>query len=351
MTAARSILRLGGCIIVWFTASLSVVVVDGFRSRSRSPSIGRIRRSATAASLRTRASSTVLSMSPLSAAAASSSSSLASSSSDENTTGESKSKSTVHAILWDMDGVLAETERDGHRVAFNQIFEQYQLDTQWDVDHYGTLLAVGGGKERMTAYWNQVGWPQQTAFFGATSTEDEENAQQDRQTKVKELHEAKTKAFNTIIQAGTVPLRPGVARLMDAALAANIQLAVCSTSNEQAVQNLVQTLLGPDRAAQITIFAGDCVAHKKPAPDIYQLAVDTLDLDKTKCVIIEDSGIGFQAAQAAEIGCIVTTNTYTEHEDFHGADLIVPDLETGTAKQPVTLTTLEELLAIRNNKS
>ena len=249
-----------------------------------------------------------------------------------------------------MDGVLAETERDGHRVAFNQIFEQYQLDTQWDVDQYGTLLAVGGGKERMTAYWNQVGWPQQTAFFGATST-DEENAEQHRQTKVKELHMAKTKAFNTIIQAGTVPLRPGVARLMDAALAANIQLAVCSTSNEQAVQNLVQTLLGADRAAQITIFAGDCVAHKKPAPDIYQLAVDTLDLDKTKCVIVEDSGIGFQAATAADICCIVTTNTYTEHEDFDGADLIVPDLETGTAKQPVTLTTLEELLAIRNNKS
>ena len=268
-------------------------------------------------------------------------------------------------MLWDMDGVLAETERDGHRVAFNQIFEQYQLDTQWDVDQYGTLLAVGGGKERMTAYWNQVGWPGKSGFFGVpfdtstavAETEDyyigieDENAKQQRLKKVKELHLAKTEAFNSIIKEGTVPLRPGVARLMDAALAANIQLAVCSTSNEQAVQNLVQTLLGADRAAQITIFAGDCVAHKKPAPDIYQLAVDTLDLDKTKCVIIEDSGIGFQAAQAAEIGCIVTTNTYTEHEDFDGADLIVPDLETGTAKQPVTLTTLEELLAIRNNKS
>lgn len=247
---------------------------------------------------------------------------------------------SLDAILWDMDGVLAETERDAHRVAFNRVFEDRGLETEWTVEGYGKLLEVGGGKERMTAHWNAVGWPESFA-----DTEGDDTA---RQARVKELHLAKTDVFNELIQAGTVPLRPGVERLIDEAMASGKTLAVCSTSNEKAVKNLVETLLGSEKAAKFSIFAGDCVSKKKPAPDIYNLAVDTLGLDKTKCLIVEDSGIGWGAAKAAGICCIVTKSVYTSHEDFTGADLIVTDLDgTDGATDPVTLETVEGLLQKR----
>lgn len=245
---------------------------------------------------------------------------------------------SLDAILWDMDGVLAETERDAHRVAFNEVFEREDLQTNWDVDAYGKLLEVGGGKERMTAHWNAVGWPEPLKDL-------EDDAKQDR---VRSFHLQKTDVFNALIGKGVVPLRPGVERLIDAALANGKTLAVCSTSNERAVTNLVKTLLGDDRAAKISIFAGDVVPNKKPSPDIYNLAVDTLGLEKSRCLIVEDSGIGWGAAKAAEIACVVTKSVYTAHEDFTGADLIVTDLDgTDGKSDPVTLETVEGLLTSR----
>lgn len=242
---------------------------------------------------------------------------------------------SLDAILWDMDGVLAETERDAHRVAFNQVFGKQNLDTNWDVDSYGKLLEVGGGKERMTAHWNSVGWPD------ALKDLDEK----EQQKRVKEFHLQKTDVFNGLIGEGVVPLRPGVERLIDEAIDAGKTLAVCSTSNERAVTNLVNTLLGDSRASKMTIFAGDVVANKKPAPDIYNLAVDTLKLDKARCLIVEDSGIGWGAAKASGIACIVTKSVYTAHEDFTGANLIVTDLDgTDGNSKPVSLSTIEELL-------
>eukprot|EP00536_Pseudo-nitzschia_multiseries_P011182 jgi/Psemu1/297796/fgenesh1_pm.367_\ len=239
-----------------------------------------------------------------------------------------------------MDGVLAETERDAHRVAFNRVFADRSLDTEWTVDGYGKLLEVGGGKERMTAHWNAVGWP--AAMEGSDDAE--------KQARVKELHLAKTDVFNGLIREGTVPLRPGVERVIREAIDAGKTVAVCSTSNEKAVQNLVETLLGPDTAASFTIFAGDCVANKKPAPDIYNLAVSTLELDKSRCVIVEDSGIGWGAARAAGICCVVTKSVYTAHEDFSGADAIVTDLDgTDGASDPITLATMEGLLQKRSS--
>lgn len=179
----------------------------------------------------------------------------------------------LEAILWDMDGVLADTERDGHRPAFNQAFAENDLNTIWDEERYGKLLEVGGGKERMTAHWNEVGWP-------------ENIPENERQDKVKELHMRKTAIFMEMINKGTIPLRPGVLRLVDEAIASNLKLAVCSTSAESAVRNLVQTLMGPERASRFQIFAGDMVKRKKPAPDVYNMAVDTMGLDKSKCVIV-----------------------------------------------------------------
>lgn len=238
----------------------------------------------------------------------------------------------LEAILWDMDGVLADTERDGHRPAFNKAFAENGLDTVWDVDLYGQLLAVGGGKERMTAHWNTVGWPESIPEEG-------------RADKVLEFHLRKTDIFMDMINAGTIPLRPGVLRIVDNAIAAGLQLAVCSTSNVKAVTNLVNTLMGPERASKFRIFAGDMVQKKKPAPDVYNMAVEEMGLDKATCVIVEDSGIGLGAAKAAGISCIVTKSSYTAGEDFTGADMIVDELGDDPSTG-VTLETLDSLLKV-----
>lgn len=223
--------------------------------------------------------------------------------------------------------MLADTERDAHRPAFNEAFQENNLNTEWDVDRYGKLLEVGGGKERMTAHWNEVGWPEGFPEGEA------------RQDKVKELHLRKTDIFNEMIQTGNVPLRPGVLRVIDDAIAADLKLAVCSTSSEKAVRNLVKTLMGRKRASKFQIFAGDMVAKKKPAPDVYLMAVNKMGLDKSKCVVVEDSHIGLGAAKAAGIACIVTKSSYTANEDFTKADMIVDEL----GDDPTTGVTLEIL--------
>lgn len=229
-----------------------------------------------------------------------------------------------------MDGVLADTERDGHRIAFNQAFAEQNLNTVWDAERYGHLLEVGGGKERMTAHWNEVGWP-------TTFPSDEKEKQQ----MVLQLHLRKTDIFMDMIRQGTIPLRPGVLRIIDDAINSNIRLAVCSTSNELAVRNLVQTLMGQGRYEKFQIFAGDMVKKKKPAPDIYNMAVNVMQLEKSQCVIVEDSFIGLGAAKAAGIKCIVTKSSYTKNEDFTGADIIVDELGDDPG---VTLETFEQLL-------
>ena len=216
----------------------------------------------------------------------------------------------MQALIFDCDGVLVDTERDGHRAAFNAAFHAAGLETEWSVDRYGELLSTGGGKERMRRHFDETGWPDS-----------------DHDALIQRLHHTKTDLFMQIIEGGALPLRPGVARMVDAAFAAGLQVAVCSTSNERAVAAVVRVLLGPDRAARIHIFAGDAVAKKKPDPAIYTLAATTLNLDPAACVVIEDSHIGLTAAKAAGMRCIVTKSAYTQDEDFQLADRIVADLD------------------------
>lgn len=218
------------------------------------------------------------------------------------------------ALIFDCDGVLVDTERDGHRVAFNRAFAAAGLDAAWDVDRYGALLTTGGGKERMRRHFDETGWPVADAA---------------RDDLIARLHRTKTDIFMDLIDSRALPLRPGVARMVDAAQAAGVPVAVCSTSNERAVGAVVRVLLGADRAGRIRIFAGDVVPRKKPDPAIYTLAADTLGIDPAACVVIEDSHIGLTAARAAGMRCIVTLSTYTASEDFAGADCIVPDLDHG----------------------
>jgi HAD superfamily hydrolase (TIGR01509 family) len=236
----------------------------------------------------------------------------------------------LQALIFDCDGVLVDTERDGHRVAFNQAFAKKGLDIDWDVQVYGDLLEIAGGKERMRHYFNAHQWPDNIT---------------DEDVYIKELHKLKTDCFMQIIESCQLPLRPGVARLVDEAIADDITLVVCSTSNERAVTLVVERLLGTDRRSHFAaIFAGDVVSRKKPDPEIYNLAANQLKLEPIQCVVVEDSRNGFLAAQAAGMHCIVTTNGYTEHEDFSRADLIVSELGDPPEIQ-VTLETLKKIIA------
>jgi HAD superfamily hydrolase (TIGR01509 family) len=231
----------------------------------------------------------------------------------------------MEALIFDCDGVLVDTERDGHRVAFNAAFAAEGLAVEWSVERYGVLLTTGGGKERMRRHFDETGWPDG-----------------DRDALIARLHRRKTDLFMELIEGGALPLRPGVARMVDAALGAGIRVAVCSTSNERAVETVVRVLLGPGLAARITVFAGDVVPTKKPDPAIYLLAAKTLRLTPSACVVVEDSHIGLRAAKGAGMRCVVTRSTYTHDEDFTGADRIVDHLDEGIDLALCRALTLEE---------
>jgi HAD superfamily hydrolase (TIGR01509 family) len=234
----------------------------------------------------------------------------------------------LQGLLFDCDGVIAETERDGHRVAFNDAFAAAGLPTRWSVARYGALLQTAGGKERLRRHFDEAGWPDPAALGVA-----------DRDALVAELHARKTDRFLEMVAGGELALRPGVARLVDAALAEGVQVAVCSTSSARAVRALVDALLGPARGARIAVFAGDAVPAKKPDPAVYTLALARLGLAPAACVAVEDSRNGLRAAKAAGLACLVTPSAYTRDEDFAEAERVVRDLEDG----PVTLDALAAL--------
>ncbi len=217
----------------------------------------------------------------------------------------------MQALIFDCDGVLVDTERDGHRVAFNAAFEQIGWRTEWSVERYGELLTTAGGKERMRRHFDETGWPV---------------VEGERAAAIASLHKLKTDLFMELIENGALPLRPGIARIVDEAIAAELKIAVCSTSNERAVQAVVDKMLDAKRAQHIRVFAGDVVAKKKPDPAIYNLAANELALDPKKCVVVEDSNNGLRAAKSAGMNCLVTISSYTADEDFTLADRVVPDL-------------------------
>jgi HAD superfamily hydrolase (TIGR01509 family) len=238
----------------------------------------------------------------------------------------------MKALIFDCDGVLVDTEKDGHRVAFNSTFAEFGLSDEWDVAYYGELLQIAGGKERMRHHFDTHGWP--------------EIAADDHDAFIASLHARKTAIFTDLIADGKLPLRPGVARIVDEAIAAGVRLCVCTTSNPKAIDGVLN-LLGPERKARFEfVLAGDVVARKKPDPEIYNLAKEKLSLPVEECVVIEDSRNGLLAALGADLPVLITTSTYTVEEDFSGALGIVPELgdEPGIN---MTLDRLAELAAQR----
>jgi HAD superfamily hydrolase (TIGR01509 family) len=231
----------------------------------------------------------------------------------------------MDALIFDCDGVLVDTERDGHRVAFNRAFAALGLPFAWGVEEYGDLLRIAGGKERMRSYFDQNRWPVPEV---------------DRDALIKRLHQLKTDYFIQLIESGELPVRSGINRIVDEAYAAGVRLAVCSTSNERAVMGVVSRLLGFEHYTKFAgIFAGDIVSQKKPDPAIYQLALQRLQLDPKGCLVIEDSHNGLLAAVRAGIPCVITTSTYTATEDFAQAIAVYPEL----GDPPVQHVTLSDL--------
>jgi HAD superfamily hydrolase (TIGR01509 family) len=220
----------------------------------------------------------------------------------------------IKALIFDCDGVLVDTERDGHRVGFNRAFAQMGIAAEWDVALYGKLLLVAGGKERMRAYFDEYGWP-----AGAEAAEAKDAL-------ILKLHKLKTEITAGLVAEGALPLRSGISRIVDEAIAAGVTLGVCTTSNPRFI-DAVLDLFGPERKAKFAfVHAGDVVARKKPAPDIYLLALETLGLPAHECMVVEDSRNGLLAALGAGLPTLITTSTYTVDEDFTGAAKVVPEL-------------------------
>jgi len=221
------------------------------------------------------------------------------------------------ALIFDCDGVLADTERDGHLVAFNQMWREHGINWQWSLEQYARKVKIGGGKERMFSL------KQDEDFRAVYPVPESKSAWWDI---VKSWHQRKTEIYQELIADGAIPGRPGVKRLAQAALANGWLLAVGSTSAIASVEAVLRHVMGVELAGQFAgIFAGDMVKAKKPAPDIYNLAVEKLNLDPANCLVVEDSRNGLLAATAARMTCIVTYNDLTKNEDFREAALVLSD--------------------------
>jgi HAD superfamily hydrolase (TIGR01509 family) len=214
----------------------------------------------------------------------------------------------IKAVLFDQDGVIIDTERDGHRVSFNMTFKEFGFTDEWSVEYYHELLQIAGGKERMKHHWKTKG-------FSKPLTEEEID------NLVKEMHKRKTALFVELIETGKLPLRPGIRRFMKEAMEAGLKVGVCTTSNEKAAKAITEKILS-DIKFEI-VLAGDVVKNKKPDPEIYNLALSKLGLTPDEILVVEDSKNGVKAAKAAGAKIIVTTNGYTEKEDVSAGDFIV----------------------------
>ena len=224
----------------------------------------------------------------------------------------------IKAVLFDQDGVIIDTERDGHRVAFNRTFKEFGLHVDWDVELYHKLLQVGGGKERIKHYFEK--------YHTGKKPEDLDGL-------IKKLHEKKTAVFIEILES--MPLRPGIHRFMKEIKARGLKIGICTTSNEKVAHTVADKMLA-DIGFDVLI-AGDMVARKKPDPEIYLSALAKIGVAPGDCLVVEDSSIGVRAGKAAGCRVIATVNGYTKDEDLAGADLVVSCLGDEAGEKAVLL--------------
>jgi HAD superfamily hydrolase (TIGR01509 family) len=222
----------------------------------------------------------------------------------------------VPALIFDCDGVLADTERDGHRPAFNQTFAEVGLPVSWSEEEYAEKLKIGGGKERMASLLTDD-------FVRAHGLPADADGQK---ALLADWHRRKTATYKEMVRAGKLPARPGIARVVGEAIAAGWTLAVASTSAEESVRAVLEHAVGEADAARFAVFAGDVVPAKKPDPAIYVLAVEQLGIAPADAIVVEDSRNGLLAAVRAGLRCLVTVSGYTAEEDMSEAVLVVTSL-------------------------
>jgi HAD superfamily hydrolase (TIGR01509 family) len=213
----------------------------------------------------------------------------------------------IQCVIFDVDGTLAETE-EIHRRAFNRAFADFGLGWSWDVPLYRELLKVTGGKERVAHYCELEG----------VEALDSKG--------IAELHRVKTTIYAAMVNAGEASLRPGISAFIEALLAADRTLAIATTTSIPNIEALLGSALGSNwRDAFPVVAAGDMVARKKPAPDVYLLALEKLGLEPAQCVAIEDSRNGLRSAVAAGLQVIAVRSPYTSGDDLTGAAIELPD--------------------------
>lgn len=221
--------------------------------------------------------------------------------------------SSLQALIFDVDGTLAETERDAHLPAFNEAFRAAGLDWHWSPELYGELLAVTGGKERIRHYCERF--------------HPECLARPDFAVFVRRLHEDKTQRYIALVKRGALSLRPGVKRLIDEARGAGIRLAIATTTSSENVTTLLRASLAADGERWFEVIgAGDVVPAKKPAPDIYLWVLEQLGVPATNCLALEDSANGLRSALGAGVPTLITEARYTRGEKFTGALAVLPNL-------------------------
>jgi HAD superfamily hydrolase (TIGR01509 family) len=219
------------------------------------------------------------------------------------------------ALLFDCDGTLAETEEQGHRVAFNRMWREFGVPWSWGVEEYGRKLAISGGRDRMASLYDDPAFRQ--AF-------DLPADQEAWQKLLLAWHQRKSAIYQEMISTGQIPPRPGVQRLIQEALEAGWQVGVCSGSAPDSVRTVLKHVLGQEIAERFDlVLGGDMVKHKKPDPEIYTLAARTLGLPPERCLVVEDARIGLLAAKQAGAKCLITVSRYTQDEDFAEADMVV----------------------------
>ena len=211
----------------------------------------------------------------------------------------------LRAVVFDVDGTLVDSERHGHRVAFNRAYEEFDLPYRWDEDLYGELLHITGGQRRIDGYLADQGVP-----------EDE------RAELAPALHKRKTEILEQMVDDGAIELRPGAARLLEELAGESVTLAVGTTGSRRWVERLLEHTL-PSVTWQVVV-AGDDVTNRKPDPEVFTTALEKLGLDRPEqAVVVEDSAEGLAAARAAGTPCVVVVNGYTSDHDLAGADLVL----------------------------
>jgi beta-phosphoglucomutase-like phosphatase (HAD superfamily) len=218
----------------------------------------------------------------------------------------------LKALIFDVDGTLADTE-EAHRNAFNESFRRHGLDWNWSRPRYAHLLSTAGGKERLAAHIDSL--PLELAERQALTA------------RIAAIHATKTDIYGSMVAAGQVSLRDGVAPLIDEAASANVQLAIASTTTLANIEILLRATLGRHAIQRFAVVgAADQVRHKKPAPEIYRFVLRELARSARECVAIEDSRNGLMAAKAAGLHTVVTPSFWTRAQDLSAADWVLPSL-------------------------